>query len=121
MTGFSIARGETAAALFRLLRPKPDLSTGVEDLALLSQIFLYRSPPDGIPAGTFIGPGKGLCVPYFINEDDEYEELLDDSAARQYHEIYHVFQGGPVADDVWILVGLLFGLPVVIAEDCLDQ
>jgi hypothetical protein len=71
----------------------------------------------GIPARSGTTCGSANCVPYYIDDDGELVEMLDDEDESQAVEIFSIFSE-EVQTDAYITAKDVFGVLAVDSEDC---
>lgn len=71
----------------------------------------------GIPARSGTTCGSANCVPYYIDDDGELVEMLDDEDESQAVEIFSIFSE-EVQTDAYITAKDVFGVLAVASEDC---
>ena len=90
----------------------------------LSNLFLFKTPPSGIQARDFASDTifKADCTPYFPQSQPggeiQLQPLLTNDGQQQTQEVYHVFSTENVQGETFVLVAEVYGLLVVVAEDC---
>jgi hypothetical protein len=71
----------------------------------------------GIPARSGTTCGSANCVPYYIDDDGELVEMLNDADASQTVQIFSIFSEA-VATNAYVTAKDVFGVLAVDSEDC---
>lgn len=78
---------------------------------------IYLTPVGGIPARSGTTLGTAECTPYYIDDDWELQELLDDDGNSQTHTIGHL-GASAVGASRYIQSKIVSSKKVADMEDC---
>lgn len=83
----------------------------------LSSVAIFYTPSTGIPKRVGTQCGTASCQAYYVNDDDQIVELLDDQGDPIKGDVKNIF-GGAIKKSAYVTAKRNFGKTIADAEDC---